>query len=71
MEADSLVDLVRRFEEKRFSTRDVVALVVAGLRGGGWRGSAKDLVSVEIAGGPVAAAQAAGQLLVRAFALPE
>ena len=71
MEADGLVDLVRRFEEQRFSTRDVVALIVAGLRGGGWRGSAKDLVSVEIEGGPVAAAQAAGQLLVRAFALPE
>lgn len=71
MEADSLVDLVRRFENERFSTRDVVALIVAGLRGGGWRGTAKDLVSVEIEGGPVAAAQAAGQLLVRAFALPE
>lgn len=71
MEADSLVDLVRRFEEKRFSTRDVVALVVAGLRGGGWRGRAEDLVSVEIEGGPVTAARAAGQLLVRAFALPE
>jgi hypothetical protein len=71
MEAESLVGLVQRFEEKRFSTRDVVALIVAGLRGGGWRGSAKDLVSVEIEGGPVAAAKAAGQLLVRAFALPE
>ena len=71
MEADSLVELVRRFEEKRFSTRDVVALVVAGLRGGGWRGTAKDLVSVEIEGGPVEAARAAGQLLVHAFALPE
>jgi hypothetical protein len=71
MEADSLVALVRRFEEKRFSTRDVVALIVAGLRGGGWRGSAKDLVSVEIEGGPVAAARAAGQLLVLAFALPK
>src|SRR5690606_26928523 len=53
MEADSMGDLVRRFEERRFLTRDVVALVVAGLRGGGWRGSAKDLVSVEIEGGPV------------------
>lgn len=71
MGADSLVDLVQRFEERRFSTRDVVALIVAGLRGGGWRGSAKDLVSVEIEGGPVAAARAAGELLVRAFALPE
>jgi Phage tail tube protein, GTA-gp10 len=71
MEADSLVDLVRRFEEKRFSSRDVVALIVAGLRGGGWRGSAQYLVDVEIGGGPMEAARAAGQLLVRAFALPE
>lgn len=71
MDADSLVDLVRRFDEKRFSTRDVLALIVAGLRGGGWRGSAKDLVAVEIEGGPISAARAAGQLLVRAFALAE
>ena len=41
MQADSLVELVRRFEERRFSTRDVVALIVAGLRGGGWRGTAE------------------------------
>ena len=41
MQADSLVDLVRRFEERRFTTRDVVALIVAGLRGGGWRGTAQ------------------------------
>ena len=70
MDSDSLIELVRRFEERRFSTRDVVALIVAGLRGGGWRGTAGDLVSVEIDGGPVAAARAAGELLVRAFALP-
>ena len=69
--SDTLIDLVRRFEEQRFSSRDVVALIVAGLRGGGWRGSAEDLVSVEIEGGPVAAARAAGMLLVRAFAVPE
>jgi hypothetical protein len=71
MEAETLVELVERFERQQFSTRDVVALIVAGLRGGGWRGSARDLVSVEIEGGPVAAAQAAATLLVRAFALPE
>ncbi|RME13813.1 MAG: gene transfer agent family protein [Alphaproteobacteria bacterium] len=68
--AGSLVDLVGRFEAGAFSSRDVLALIVAGLRGGGWRGSAADLVSAEIAGGPVAAARAAGQLLARAFALP-
>ncbi len=68
---DTLVGMIERFEAGRFSTRDVLALIVAGLRGGGWRGAAEDLLSAEIQGGPVAAAQAAGQLLARAFALPE
>ncbi|SEB59746.1 gene transfer agent family protein [Rhodobacter sp. 24-YEA-8] len=67
----SLMDLVERFEGGRFSGRDVLALVVAGLRGGGWRGQAGDLVAVEIGGGPVAAAKAAAELLARAFSLGE
>ncbi|WP_422000769.1 gene transfer agent family protein [Roseovarius mucosus] len=67
----SLVDLVARFEGGAFSTRDVLALIVAGLRGGGWRGSAVDLLSADIEGGPLAAARAAAELLARAFALPE
>lgn len=70
LEAGSLLDLVQRFEERRFSTRDVLALIVAGLRGGGWQGSAADLLRVEVGGGPVAAARAAAELLARAFALP-
>ena len=44
--------------------------LVAGLRGGGWQGTAADLRAVDIAGGPVAAARAAAELLARAFALP-
>jgi len=71
LERGSLVDLVARFEEGAFSTRDVLALIVAGLRGGGWRGTAADLLSAEIEGGPVAAARAAAEVLARAFALPE
>lgn len=67
----TLMDLVERFEGGRFSGRDVLALVVAGLRGGGWKGQAGDLVTVEIDGGPVAAAQAAAALLARAFATGE
>lgn len=70
MEAGSLIDLVQRFEEGRFTTRDVLALIVAGLRGGGWRGTAGDLLQAEIGGGPVGAARAAAQLLHRAFAAP-
>lgn len=69
--AGSLMDLVERFEAGAFSTRDVLALIVAGLRGGGWQGRAGDLIAVEIEGGPLAAARAAAELLVRAFMLPE
>lgn len=68
---DSLVDLVTRFEAGRCTTRDVLKLIVAGLRGGGWPGSAKDLLNAEIAGGPMAAARAAAELLARAFTLPD
>ena len=70
LEAGSLFELVERFEGGRFSSRDVLALIVAGLRGGGWQGTASDLRCVEIGGGPVAAARAAAELLARAFALP-
>lgn len=70
LEVGSLVELVERFEARRFTTRDVLALIVAGLRGGGWQGMAADLRSVEITGGPVEAARAAAELLARAFALP-
>mgnify|MGYP000163563180 CR=1 FL=1 len=70
LDAPSLIDLVERFEAGRFSTRDVLALVVAGLRGGGWTGCAADLLQVDIGGGPVEAARAAAELLARAFQVP-
>lgn len=74
LEADlgeaSLLDLVRRFESGAVSSRDVLALLVAGLRGGGWNGTAADLRTVEIGGGPVAAARIAAELLARAFTVP-
>lgn len=71
LEAGTLVDLVARFEGEAFSSRDVLALIVAGLRGGGWQGAAADLLSAEIAGGPIGAARAAAELLARAFVTPE
>ena len=71
LSAGSLVDLVERFEAGAFSTRDVLALIVAGLRGGGWQGGTRDLVAADIAGGPLAAARVAAELLARAFTLPE
>ncbi|MGR3468555.1 MAG: gene transfer agent family protein [Shimia sp.] len=65
---DTLAALIQRFEGGGFRAQDVMALLVAGLRGGGWDVRAEDLVAAEIAGGPVAAAQAAAKLLVGAFA---
>lgn len=68
---DSFVALVERFETGEFSSRDVLALIIAGLRGGGWMVTARDLLSAEFEGGPVGAARAAAALVVRAFLLPE
>ena len=65
--ADSLTALVARFEGDALRARDVLELVAAGLRGGGWTGDARDLLTAEIEGGPIAAAQAAAALLVLAF----
>ncbi|MCM2561037.1 gene transfer agent family protein [Lutimaribacter sp. EGI FJ00015] len=69
--ADTLVALVERFEAGKFSSRDVLALLLAGLRGGGWHGDARHLARAEIAGGPMAGARAAAELLAAAFVLPE
>jgi Phage tail tube protein, GTA-gp10 len=63
-----LLDMVSRFESGVYSARDVLALIIAGLKGGGWRDvTADDLLEADIAGGPIAAARAAALLLVRAF----
>ncbi|MFV2038480.1 MAG: gene transfer agent family protein, partial [Paracoccaceae bacterium] len=45
---DSLMALVERVESGRFSSRDVLALIVAWLRGGGWQGQGADLLSADI-----------------------
>lgn len=71
LNGDALVDLVERFETGRFSTRDLLALIVAGLRGGGWQGVPGDLLRAEIEGGLAGAAKAAAEVLARAFVLPD
>ncbi|MFQ6553309.1 gene transfer agent family protein [Aestuariibius insulae] len=70
LESEGIVDLVERFEAGGFRAGDVMALVVAGLRGGGWQGRWADLLTAEIEGGPVGAAKAAAALLARAFSQP-
>ena len=65
--ADSLLGVIERFESGRFASRDVMAVLVAGLRGGGWQGDAAELMTVEIGAGPVDAARVAAELIARAF----
>ena len=71
LQSGSLMALIERFEGGAFSTLDIVALLVAGLRGAGWQGTEKDLLAAQIEGGPIVAAQSAGQLLKSAFSLGE
>jgi len=66
----SLLELVERFEGNRFSSRDVLRLLVVGLRAGGMKISENTLGNAVIEGGPMAAAQAAAELLARAFVVP-
>ncbi|WP_373353216.1 gene transfer agent family protein [Pseudoroseicyclus sp. CXY001] len=67
----TLAELVGRFESGAFSGRDLMLLITAGLRGGGWQGRAEDLLTAEIEGGPVGAAEAAARMLALAFRVPE
>ena len=71
LNAGSLVELVQRFAGGVYSSADVLALIVAGLRGGGWNIARADLMHAEIEGGPMAAARTAAELLARAFMVPE
>lgn len=70
LKCDSLLDMIARFETGAFRVRDLISLLTAGLNGGGWRISEVDLVQSQIDGGPLAAAQAAAQLLKITFTLP-
>lgn len=69
LETTSLVAMVDRFEAGGYGAKDVLLLLAAGLRGGGWCGTATELAMAEIDGGPVEAARAAAELLARAFAV--
>lgn len=69
-EAPGLAGLVARMDAGRFATRDILAVLVAGLRGGGWTGTEADLMTRQIEGGPLQAARLAAQLLALAFRAP-
>lgn len=70
LEAGTLIALISRFESEAFSASDIFQVIYAGLRGGGWRGRAEDLITADIGGGPVEAARVAAQLLHVAFTPP-
>ncbi|WP_226550443.1 gene transfer agent family protein [Celeribacter naphthalenivorans] len=70
LETDTLVALVERFEGGKFSSADVLRIVVAGLRGGGWKGGYDDILTAEIKGGPLEAARVGAELISRAFTVP-
>ena len=67
----TLMALVERFEGNNYSARDVLALLAAGLRGGGAEIDLSQLEHADIEGGPMAATRAAAQLLTYAFMVPE
>ena len=71
LDETSLVGLVERFEGNAFSSRDVIALLGAGLRGGGADISDAVLAGADVGGGPMGAARCAAELLARAFVVPE
>ncbi|QBX34407.1 gene transfer agent family protein [Paracoccus liaowanqingii] len=71
LQADGLAGLVARMDDGRFSSSEILAVVVAGLRGAGWTGQARDLTAVQIGGGPLEAARIAARLLALAFRAPE
>ena len=70
LKSESLVELISRFEAGGFRVRDLIALLAAGLNGGGWKISETELMKARVEGGPLAAAQAAARLLKITFTLP-
>jgi len=64
---ESLIGLIERFEAGSYGAREVLAILLAGLRGGGWTGNRDDMMNADIAGGVEEAARVAARLLVAAF----
>lgn len=67
--AEGLMALVERFEQASFRSADLIALLHAGLREGGWEGSEEDLRRAHVEGGAMAAAHCAARLLRATFTL--
>lgn len=67
LDADGLIGVAQRFENGAFTSRDLIALLTAGLRGGGCDLSQSDVEKLAFQGGAAGAAKAAAQLLGLTF----
>ncbi len=65
--AGGLVGLAERFESGAFRGRDLIALLAAGLRGGGHDISDEQVADMAFEGGAIGAAEAASRLLAVSF----
>lgn len=65
--AKGLIGIVERFENGVHSADDLLALLTAGLNGAGGDVTEADVANMSFDGGAIAASQAAGELLLRAF----
>ena len=64
-----LIPLIERFETGSFTAKDLIAVLGAGLRGGGADIGVEALSNGVIEGGATEAARAAARLLARSFAI--
>jgi hypothetical protein len=64
---DNIADLAGRFSGGRLSTRDVMTILAAGVRGGGNRLDDEDLADLSIEGGLEGAVRLTADLLASAF----
>lgn len=69
--ADSLVELITRFENGTYRSVDLLALITAALRGGGWQTSESEVAQAAFEGGLNRAASSAAKCLALAFTPPE
>jgi hypothetical protein len=65
-----LIDLIERLEAGTWRAADLIALLAAGLRGGGWSGDGTLVGAARIDGGLPGALRVARALIERAFVLP-
>ncbi len=65
--ADGLIGVAERFEGGAFTSRDLIALLTAGLRGGGADVTRADIENLSFDRGAAGAAEAAAKLLALTF----